>query len=291
MATYSKTLRLHDNIVSVKVLPPNQFSLVKAYEYVSKGVPPNKINERDRLQTPDGVDLVEDAIFLEAEVDNSTNPPVFRQQVINGVFSDNVIKIHEYETLIPFTYPGTVDLVTKEFAGSYSDANVSVKLKPPVQSEIKATVFEFVQISSTVSDSDFNQDGAVGLWRPNQWASIQAIGGANNAASAGSNPITFTASQDFRGYRLVNGFGFSSSGRDRASFNGRRVTGSGQTNNTFLDVTAVTQGPPDPIGSKFVLDIDLQPTFIGADGTTYYKKSIIVSDTIKAQTDSTLPYN
>ena len=291
MPTYTNTLRLSDNIISVKSLPPNQFSSVNAYEYISKGVAPNKLNERDRLQTPDGTYLVEDAIFLQAEVDNSTNPPTFRQQVINGVFADNVIKIHEYQTFIPFTYPGTVDLVTKEYTGSYSDANVSVKLKPPVQSEIKAKVFEFIQTSSSVSDSDFNQDGAFGLWRPNQWASIQAIGGVNSSGSAGTNPISFTSSQDFRGYRLVDGFGFSMSGRDRASFNGRRVTGSGQFNNTFLDVTALTQGPPDPVGSKFVLDIDLQPSFVGADGTIYYKKSIIVSDTIPAQTDSTLPYN
>lgn len=290
MTTYTSTLRLHDNIVSVKALPPNQFSLVKAYEYISKGVPPNKLNERDRLQTPDGVDLVDEAIFLEAEVDNTTNPPVFRQQVINGVFANDVIQVHEYETFIPFTYPGTVDLVTKEFTGSYSDANVSVKLNPPVQSEIKATVFEFIQVNPNLTDSDLNQDGASGLWRPNQWASIQAIGGAVNLP-AGSNPITFTSSQDFRGFRLVDGFGFSMSGRDRASFNGRRVTGSGQINNTFLEVTSVNDGPPDPIGSKFVLDIDLQPAFIGVDGTTYYKKSIIVSDTIKAQTNNTLPYN
>ena len=291
MATYSQTLRLHDNIVSVKALPPSQFSAVRAYEYISKGVPPNKLNDRDRLQTPDGTDLIDEAIFLEAEVDNTTNPPVFRQQVLNGVFTDNSIKIQEYQTLVPFTYPGTVDLAIKEFTGSYSDANVSVKLNAPVQSEVKATVFEFMQLSSSTSDSDFTFNGSSGLWSPNQWASIQAIGGVVSTSSAGTNPITFTGTQDFRGYRLVDGFGFSMSGRDRASFNGRRVTGQAQFNNTFLEVTSVNDGPPTPVGSKWVLDIDIQPAFLLEDGTTYYKKTIIVSDTVPTQINNQVPYN
>lgn len=291
MPTYTNTLRLNDNILSVKSISPSEFSLVRAYEYISKGSAPNVINQRDRLQTPDGTDLVEDAIFFEAEVDNSTNPPTFRQQVINGVLANNEIKIHEYNTFVPFTYPGTVSLLEKSYLGSYSDSNISVKLKPPVQSEIESTVFEFLQTSNDIVSSDFTFDGASGYWKPNQWAAIEAIGGVNSTGSAGTNPITFTATQDFRGFRLEDGFGFSRSGTDRASFNGRRVTGSGQVNNTFLQVNAVNVGPPDPVNSKWVLDVDLQPAFISTDGTTYYKKSIIVSELIPSQLDSTLPYS
>lgn len=291
MATYTNTLRLHDSIISVKSLPPSVFSKVRAYEYVSKGTAPNVINQRDRLKTPNGDDIVENAIFFEAEVDNSTNPPTFRQQVINGALSSNEIKIHEYNTFVPFTYPGSISLLIQERTGNYSDANVSVELDPPVQTEVEATVFEFLQTSDDLVAADYTFDGSSGFWKPNQWASIKAIGGVNSIGSAGTNPITFTASQEYRGYRLGDDFQpFFASSRDRASFNGRRVTGSGQTNNTFLNVTEVNSGPPNPVGSKFVLDIDLQPAFISFDGTTYYRKTIIVSETIPSQS-STLPYS
>ena len=250
MATYTNTLRLHDSIISVQPLPPSEFSKVRAYEYVSKGTAPNVINQRDRLKTPNGDDIVENAIFFEAEVDNSTNPPTFRQQVINGALSDNEIKIHEYNTFVPFTYPGSVSLLTKEVVGSQSDANVSVQLDPPVQTEVEATVFEFLQTSDDLVASDFTFDGSDGLWKPNQWASVKAIGGVVSTSSVGSNPLTFTASQEYRGYRLDDDFlPFTASPTDKASFNGRRVTGSGQDDNTFLEVTGVNDGPPNPVGS------------------------------------------
>lgn len=290
MTTYTSTLRLHDNIVSVKALPPNQFSLVKAYEYISKGVPPNKLNERDRLQTPDGVDLVDEAIFLEAEVDNTTNPPVFKQQVINGVFADNVIQVHEYETFIPFTYPGVITTNKVNFTrlGHY-EASIGLVMTAPVQTEVKAKVFEFIQVSSTISDSDFNTDSATALWRPNQWASVKAEGLAVGSVNTRRN-ATFTTTQDFRGFRLASGFGDSTGFRDIVRYNGGTVMRQ-YNENANLTVSAVDEGPPDPVGSKWVIDIDLQPIFSGADGTTYYKKSIIVSDTIRSQVDNTLPYN
>jgi hypothetical protein len=290
MTTYTSTLRLHDNIVSVKALPPNQFSLVKAYEYISKGVPPNKLNERDRLQTPDGVDLVDEAIFLEAEVDNTTNPPVFRQQVINGVFADNVIQVHEYETFIPFTYPGVIGTNKVDLArGGQFESSIGLNMTAPVQTEVKAKVFEFIQVSPTISDSDFNTDGATALWRPNQWASVKAEGLATFLSSF-TRSGTFTTSQDFRGFRLESGFGDSTGPKDIVRYNGGTVMRQ-YSEGANLTVSAVNEGPPDPVGSKWVIDIDLQPIFSGADGTTYYKKSIIVSDTIRSQVDNTLPYN
>jgi hypothetical protein len=290
MPTYTNTLRLSDNIISVKSLPPNQFSAVNAYEYISKGVAPNKLNERDRLQTPDGTYLVEDAIFLQAEVDNSTNPPTFRQQVINGVFANNVIKIHEYQTFIPFTYPGVIDTEKIEMTtGSHQDRSIGLVMKAPSQTEVKAKVFEFMQTSSSLADTDFNQDGASGLWKPNQWASVKASGQGTGNVDRTRN-ATFITTQDFRGFRLVDNFGDATGACDLVRYNGSTVMRQ-YFNRANLTVSAIDQGPPDPVGSKWVLDIDLQPAFVGADGTIYYKKSILVSDTIPAQTDSTLPYN
>ncbi len=95
MATYTNTLRLNDSIVSVTPLPANQFSLVRAYEYVSKGTAPNVLHARDPLQTPDGTTLNANAIFFETEVNNNTNPPIFTQQVIDGALSSGEVQIHQ----------------------------------------------------------------------------------------------------------------------------------------------------------------------------------------------------
>ena len=290
MPTYTNTLRLNDNIISVRSIPPSQFSTVRAYEYVSKGLAPNVINQRDRLQTPDGTDLVEDAIFFEAEVDNSTNPPTFRQQVINAVLANNEIKIHEYNTVVPFTYPGIVDTQkTERVDGSHREGTISLEMHAPVQTEVEATVFEFLQISNDLADSDFSFDGSSGYWKPNQWASIKALG-TNNEVTNVTRNSTFLTFQDFRGFRLADNFGETTSFRDIIRFNASTVMRQYDESCT-LTVSAVDQGPPNPIGFKWVLDIDLQPAFISSDGTTYYKKSIIVSEVIPIQSDSTVPYS
>ena len=39
-----------------------------------------------------------------------------------------------------------------------------------------ATVYEFIQTSSSITSSDYTYQGASGLWAPNQWASIKATG-------------------------------------------------------------------------------------------------------------------
>ena len=116
-------------------------------------------------------------------------------------------------------------------------------------------------------------------------ASGQGTGSINRTRNA-----TFITTQDFRGFRLADGFGDDTGPTDIARYNGSTVMRQ-YFDRANLTVSSLDQGPPNPIGSKWVLDIDLQPTFIAANGTTYYKKSIIVSDTIPAQTDSTLPYN
>lgn len=291
MPTYSRTLRLSDNILSVKALPPNLFSKVNAYEYVSKGVAPNKINEVDRLQTPSGQLLVEDAIFFEAEVDNSTNPPTFRQQVINGVLANDSLKIHQYQTFVPFTYPGTIDSELISYSRSgHVEKSIGLLMEAPVQTEVVSTVHEFIQTSKDISSDDYGEDGASGLWRPNQWASIKAFGAAVGSVNT-TRSSTFITSQDFRGFRVKDPSTFDkeTGAVDIARFNGSTIMRQ-YNERARLEVDAVDVGPPNPIGSKWVLDIDLQPAFIGVNGTTYYKKSIVVSSAIPAKQNASVPY-
>jgi len=290
MPTYTTTLRLNDNIVSVTPLPVSQFSLVRAYEYNSIGVAPNVLHGRDKLQTPDGTDLNENAIFFETRVNNNNNPPIFTQQVIDGAFTANEVKVHEYQTFVTFSYPGIVEVKkgVKENEGGTTQGSIYSVLESPIQSEIKATVYEFIQTSSSISESDYTYDSSEGLWAPNNWASIKAEGSQSSNESAS---LTFFDSQDFKGYRSVQQRGalHTTEVVENVYYNNRLAL-NGTSSNSQLTVTVVDQGPPNPIGKKWVLDVDLSPAFVAVDGTPYYKKTIIVSDTIPQQLDI-LPYS
>ena len=84
MPTYNRTQRLHDNLLSVRTAPGLNFSEVKAYAFVSEGVPPNVIHANDGLMKPDGSTISSSSIFFEASVQNQKNPPRFSQLGIEG---------------------------------------------------------------------------------------------------------------------------------------------------------------------------------------------------------------
>ena len=126
------------------------------------------------------------------------------------------------------------------------------------------------------------------MWAPNNWASITAEG---FQTGLGTNSLSFFDSQDFRGYRASQSPGEVHTIQDvyTVFYNNRRALES-DISNAELTVTVIEQGPPDPVGNKWVLDVNIVPAFVATDGTPYYKKTIVVSDTIPTQTD-TLPYS
>ena len=51
-----------------------------------------------------------------------------------------------------------------------------------------------------------------------------------------------------------------------------------------IDYSAViNKGPTNPVGKKWVLDVKITSAFDDINGTTYYKKTIIVTDSIPQQ--------
>ena len=292
MPTYTNTLRLNDGIISVTPLPTSEFSSVRAYEYVSEGVAPNVLHARDALQTPDGTLLNANAIFFETEVNNNSNPPVFRQQVIDGALSSGEIKIQDYQTFVPFTIPGVVDAKQTSHVntgvGPSNHVSIGLILESPVQTEVQATVYEFIQTASTLDTNDYSYQSAEGLWYPNSYGSIRAFGNGGSGSSVSS----FYDSQDFRGYRIKNVARLARAttllgSADSITYNGvTRLVGQG----LLFEVLVENSGPPDPTGKKWVLDIDLAPAFYGADGTQYYKKTIVVSDAIPSKVNNDVPF-
>jgi hypothetical protein len=293
MPTYTNTLRLNDSIISVERVDLSQFSLVAAYRYTSKGSSPKNIHARDALQKPDGTLLNANATFLEVEVNNQANPPVFEQIVLDtsSAFDGGTpLTIHQYETFVPFTYPGTVDtLKLEEVQGTYVEGTISLSTESPVTAEVKSTVFEIIQSASTLSSSDFSFSGASGLWSPNQWATVKAVA-FNPVATNVNRNNTYIETIDFKGYRLVDGFGDSTFGKDLVRFN--NVNAVKQFNNASrLTVSGIEFGPEDPVGNSYVLDIDLKPFTSLDDGTLIYKKTIVKTDTILPQVNNGTPYS
>jgi len=285
MPTYSRTLRLNDGIISVERVNLSQYSLVAAYQYVSEGASPKVLNEKDQLQKPDGTLLNANATFLEAVVDNRTNPPTFRQIALDtsSSFDGSVaLTIHQYDTFVPFTYPGVANTSTiTELSGTYQEGNIALDLEGPVQTEVQATVFEILQSSSSLVSSDYSFGSARAIWAPNQWASVN-VEAFNPEATNVNRNNTHLETLDLRGYRLASNFGATIANVDLVRFNNNNCVK--QFNDkSRITVSATDFGPEDPVGNQYVIDISLQPFTSLDNGTLIYKKTIIVSDTIPAQ--------
>jgi hypothetical protein len=281
------------SIIDLSPLPDTAFSQIEAYQYTSENESPSTLHAASALELPDGTSLGANATFLEASIDSSSKPKIFSQTALNTSSSfdgSTPLLIHQYDTFVPFTYPGTIEGDSESDAGT-SSASVSLKLTAPVQAEVKATVFEFLQSSNSLNQNDFNHNGAFGIWSPNEWASVRALG------SGGLSSLpNFIDSQDFRGYRIKNVlstgliFGAGAVNFEKIFYNGvLRVQGN-SSNLCTLQVFALNPGPPDPIGGKWVTDINLAPFASLSDGTTLYKKTIIVTDVIPAAVENDVPY-
>jgi hypothetical protein len=192
--------------------------------------------------------------------------------------------VHSFDTFSNFSYPG---LFVPSSTVIGQTGNLVINLtKAPSQAKVQSKVYVFFTTTSTISSSDYKYDSASGLWSPNDWGSV--------TVSAGSGSSLFNTSKALRGYRTdVNTF----SGTIPASFGNLAefyFQGSRKASGTpSVSFTAtVNKGPSDPVGSKWVLDVKITTAFDDVDGTTYYKKTIIVTDTIPAQVSSVGgPYN
>jgi hypothetical protein len=182
-----------------------------------------------------------------------------------------------FDVFSNFTYPG---LFTAGGSSSGNVGNVQIELtKAPAQSKVQSKVFVFFTTTSTIQSSDYTYESAAGLWAPNDWGAVTV-----NARGINSG-IRFNASKAFRGYRTDSpNFGGSAS----ASF-GSSALFAFQGSQKLSDFNGipfsgiVSPGPATPVGSKWVLDVKLTAAFDDISGTTYYKKTIIVTDAIPAQ--------
>ena len=195
----------------------------------------------------------------------------------NALGANGNTPVCSFDVFSNFTYPGLFDV---SLSSSGRVGNVEIELtKAPAQSKVQSKVFVFFTTTSTIQSSDYTYESAAGLWAPNDWGAVTV-----NAAGANSG-IRFNASKALRGYRTDSSnssltvsasFGLS------AFFN---FQGSQKLSdfNSIPFSTTINPGPVTPVGSKWVLDVKLTAAFDDTSGTTYYKKTIIVTDAIPAQ--------
>jgi hypothetical protein len=204
----------------------------------------------------------------------------------NSIVSGGTNLVHSYKDFREFNYPGIVDffLVQTGSSPDFGEFRSEISV-PPTQAKVLATTFVFFQTASEIVQADYTYESASGLWSPNSWASVRF--GAN-----GTGGLRSSSTRGFRGYRSdSNNQSLSLS----SSFGAlAQLFVNGSKSMTALDISAsavVKKGPPDPIGSKWVLNAKVSPAFEDVDGNIYFKKTIIVTDAIPAQTDATVPFS
>jgi hypothetical protein len=234
----------------------------------------------------------------------------------NSIVEGNENLVHRYQSKVDFTYPGIVgirqDIITSDVG---VDPNIlNFELTPPVQSKLNGTISVIFQTSGNIvaSDETYNDGSgaADSYWNPSEWARTYVSG-------IGWNYSAFSTSKGLRGYRVdtdVSGIAKSlPSGSNSFTSNGVIVfqsagseyinTASSETaGSIFARVNGVADGggvkfvvdgkriyantpfilqasggPVNPVGNRYVLDIDLRPAFEDVDGNIYYKKTIVTA--------------
>ena len=110
--------------------------------------------------------------------------------------------VHQYNRMVPFTYPGIVSILGDKITDS-SSGNITnlynFTLKPPVQAQIESKISVIFQTSADIVAGDFTfNDGsgaADSLWNPTEWASTYVSGISWNYSP-------FSETKALRGYRL-----------------------------------------------------------------------------------------
>jgi hypothetical protein len=208
----------------------------------------------------------------------------------NSIVDGGTNLVHQYKTFEAFQYTGVIEINTTTGSTSGGNEYVSVTekiIRPPAQAKVLATTYVFFQTASDITQADYKYDTSDGLWSPNNWASASV-----SFSASGFSGINI--SKGFRGYRTDSS---SASGTRNqvvlafpfAEYDNKTIISSATSINYSVDIE---KGPPDPINNKYTLNASITPAFDDVNGTTYYKKTIVVTDTIPDQVaTATLPYD
>ncbi len=157
-----------------------------------------------------------------------------------------------YETTVPFTIPGTVDVRSSTFGGSGGN-NLMLDVSPPIPTLCEAVITETYTTSTTISTS--------GLYQPDVWTGVIIEG-------VGQRFRPFSSTSTYR-----NHIAKSTGGSATTPLTGTLEYIQG--NLIFAQTTGYIRidGPSsDVAGTTVDINITLNPVFRLADGTQYYKE-------------------
>jgi hypothetical protein len=209
----------------------------------------------------------------------------------NSIVAGGENLVNQVSGFSPFSYPGVLDVDVNETTNGGGGDWLQVKallIDAPAQCKVKTTTYFIFQTANSIVASDYNYASSTGLWSPNHWAAFSI------SASGVFDSGLFSDSSTFRGYR-------TSSDSDSGSLSGPLLSAaqlSWQGRSVLLDNSTINydlvidQGPPNPIGNTYTLDVQITPAFDDIDGNQYYKKTIVVTDAIPSQPNTaSLPYS
>jgi hypothetical protein len=187
----------------------------------------------------------------------------YRKLPVGGFFT--------YQTTIPFTIPGTVEVLeTEPFPSATNVKNLVVDVVPPVPT----TVFASVEVTySTVQNVDTSN-----LWQPTEWAAtlIEGIGNGNYgtpiyAASTYSKHIRKGTGKTLTGTRAPDYIDSETKMPPSAFLTGTRLYYRSQGS---ISITGPTY---DPAGKSILVSISNDPVFSDKNGVQYYKKTLVTA--------------
>ena len=179
--------------------------------------------------------------------------------------------------------------------------NYSFDLKGPVEVSCPSQKLEYIQTEAEIQSTDYRLGGATGLWAPGSWANTRVSG-----IDGTGKP--FSVSKAYRGYRVPENFTTfiedPFTGRKYGSGNNRyisspRTTESGvslqiayvdgyRMSSKVQPLLEIGGGPENPVGKKYVTQVEIKPDFSDSDGKVYYRKTVLVKDVIGDAVDDAI---
>jgi hypothetical protein len=217
---------------------------------------------------------------------------------ITGVSPGQLVK--QSTSLESFNLPGLVRLMKSEGSGGVINSiNYSFELTGPIQTKVPTTNFILYQTSSSINEAtDYTYNSSRALWNPGGWAKSRTSG-----LDIKGKP--FSLSKAYRGYRAPETFeqfdvtqgkltlkpypygNFAQYFFQQSTITHLYIDGY-QMSSLTPPTIALSGGPENPVGRRYVTDVSIEPSFTDVDGVQYYKKTIKVADVEGDQIDDAL---
>lgn len=287
----------------------DEFSEKLAFNLSSENQTPSQIATNLAAAAPDGTDTAaltpnitiavdpsedeHNTLFLDTNESIGSIPQKFSQTLINidtatDVLANGVL-VNKTSSLEPFLYPGIVEIARKPKGLNDHEFKTNT-IQSPITAEVQCVTHEFIQTGDTIVPADYTLDlddgAAAGLWSPNNWASYNVEILGNNDTSV------YKESQQYKSYRFAHG-SFNVKSRSLLLDNVvMRWQGNtilfGTLKGTFI--ADINQGPPNPIGLRWTLSVDIVPIGVSSTGDKIYKKTVLQTRPIRSQKSLVLPY-